>query len=173
MSSCALTHFRQSKPQEHPWKPSHLWSSRSRALQTWLITSSDTFLRLFSFIFPFYGSNYDVLHLPFSFTCTHFFLNPLFPMYLCKPGIYMLKGSPEDLRRVTWQPKFILHMSPHITPHFWTWQWIYGHVYAYYITLQWLGEPRDDSRRNACVNWYFVCVCVWKWCHGCCLCTLF
>lgn len=138
-----------------------------------LITSSDTFLRLFSFIFPFYGSNYDVLHLPFSFTCTHFFLNPLFPMYLCKPGIYMLKGSPEDLWRVTWQPKFILHMSPHITPHFWTWQWIYGHVYAYYITLQWLGEPRDDSRRNACVNWYFVCVCVWKWCHGCCLCTLF
>jgi len=49
----------------------------------------------------FYGSNYDILRLPFSFTCTHFFLNPLFPMYLCKLGIYMLKGIPEDLRRVT------------------------------------------------------------------------
>lgn len=112
----------------------------------------------------FYGSNCDILLLPFSFTCTLFFLNPFFPMYLCKRGIYMLKGSPEDLRKVTWQPKFIsLQMRPHITPSFWTWPWIYGHVYAYYITLQWLGEPRDDSRRNdVCELVFCECVCVFE-----------
>lgn len=112
----------------------------------------------------FYGSNYDVLHLPFSFTCMHFFLNPLFPMYLClKLGIYMLKGSPEDLWRITWQPKLIsLHMSTTITPHFWTWQWIYGYVYAYYITLLWLGEPGMIQGGMLHVCELVFCVCVFK-----------